>query len=178
MKNYDCGLIVGRFQSLHLGHVKLIETSTQLCDRTLILIGSAQEAGTRLNPFDVLTRTKMIRQVFPNEEEVLVHSISDFEDPDKDWGDYVLEHCKRYFFKEPDIFIYGSDRTKSDPWFTEEQMYRTSQMIVSREGIKTSGTKMRECLMGDLRIEWMNGTHPKLHKMYDELRQGIAYTDG
>ena len=50
-KSWDLSLIVGRFQGLHAGHVHLIETALSVSDRVLILIGSAQEHGTILNPF-------------------------------------------------------------------------------------------------------------------------------
>lgn len=43
MKPYDVGLICGRFQTFHKGHESLVETGLKLCDRVLILIGSAQE---------------------------------------------------------------------------------------------------------------------------------------
>ena len=52
-KPYDVGLIVGRFQTLHKGHEKLIETGLMLCDRLLILIGSSQECGTERNPLNI-----------------------------------------------------------------------------------------------------------------------------
>ena len=44
-KPYDSGLIVGRFQTFHKGHQRLVETGLTLCDRLLILVGSAQEYG-------------------------------------------------------------------------------------------------------------------------------------
>ena len=49
MKPYDVGLVCGRFQTFHKGHEKLVDTGLLLCDRLLILIGSAQESGTERN---------------------------------------------------------------------------------------------------------------------------------
>ena len=46
MKPYDTGLVCGRFQTFHKGHERLVDTGLLLCDRLLILIGSAQECGT------------------------------------------------------------------------------------------------------------------------------------
>lgn len=46
MKPYDTCLICGRFQTFHIGHESLVETGLKLCDRVLILVGSAQECGT------------------------------------------------------------------------------------------------------------------------------------
>lgn len=123
-KIYDCGMIVGRFQNFHLGHVKLIETALSLCDRVLVLIGSAQESGTGRNPFDTQTRAGMIRSVFDDGSGVLLHSIADIED-EGGWGDHLLTTCSKYFHKPPDLFVYGSDMCQQNLWFTDEQMYKT-----------------------------------------------------
>lgn len=42
MKPYDIGLVVGRFQHFHIGHRSLVENAYKLCDRVLILVGSAK----------------------------------------------------------------------------------------------------------------------------------------
>ena len=61
MNPYDVGRVCGSFQTFHKGHEKLIDTGLLLCDRILILVGSAQECGTVLNPLNVNTRFRMIR---------------------------------------------------------------------------------------------------------------------
>lgn len=68
MKPYDVGLVCGRFQTFHKGHEKLVDTGLLLCDRLLILIGSAQESGTERNPFNINTRTKILREIYGNDE--------------------------------------------------------------------------------------------------------------
>ena len=62
-KPYDCGLLVGRFQTFHKGHQSLVETGMKLCDRMLILVGSAQESGTERNPFNIKTRIDTIEEI-------------------------------------------------------------------------------------------------------------------
>jgi len=43
---FNYGLIVGRFQHIHIGHEKLINIGLKLCDKLLVFIGSAnQEIG-------------------------------------------------------------------------------------------------------------------------------------
>lgn len=69
MKPYDVGLICGRFQTFHKGHEKLVDTGLMLCDRLLILIGSAQECGTERNPLNINTRTKMLKVIREHIEE-------------------------------------------------------------------------------------------------------------
>ena len=38
---FKCGLIVGRFQHIHIGHQKLIDAGLKLTDRLLVFIGNA-----------------------------------------------------------------------------------------------------------------------------------------
>ena len=77
MKPYDVGLICGRFQTFHKGHEKLIETGQLLCDRLLILIGSSQECGTKRNPLNINTRTKMLRMVYGDNPNIMIYGLPD-----------------------------------------------------------------------------------------------------
>lgn len=61
-KPYDVGMICGRFQTFHKGHEELVETAMRLCDRVLILIGSAQECGTERNPLTLLPEQKCLKK--------------------------------------------------------------------------------------------------------------------
>ena len=78
-KPYDSGLIVGRFQTFHKGHQRLVETGLTLCDRLLILVGSAQECGTVRNPLNIQTRIDMIRTVYDT-DRIMIYGLSDMTD--------------------------------------------------------------------------------------------------
>lgn len=72
MKVYDTGLICGRFQTFHKGHERLVDTGLLLCDRLLILIGSAQECGTELQnlikqSMDIINETDKLLKEYDNE---------------------------------------------------------------------------------------------------------------
>lgn len=77
MKPYDVGLVCGRFQTFHKGHEKLVDTGLLLCDRLLILIGSAQESGTERNPFNINTRTKILREIYGDRPEIMIMAKDD-----------------------------------------------------------------------------------------------------
>ena len=72
MKPYNTGLICGRFQTFHKGHEKLVETALLLCNRVLILIGSSQECGTERNPFNINTRTKILKEIYGDRPEIMI----------------------------------------------------------------------------------------------------------
>jgi nicotinamide-nucleotide adenylyltransferase len=55
------GLLIGRFQPFHIGHLKAIEQATSENDEVIIGIGSAQYSYTIDNPFTAGERIEMIR---------------------------------------------------------------------------------------------------------------------
>lgn len=92
-------MICGRFQTFHKGHEELVETAMRLCDRVLILIGSAQECGTERNPFNIITRTKMLKEIYGDHPEIMIYGLSDLTDENDirpEWGRYLLDNVDRY----------------------------------------------------------------------------------
>lgn len=175
MKPYDVGLICGRFQTFHIGHESLVETGIKLCDRILILIGSVQECGTERNPFNINTRTKMLRYIYGDNANILIYGVSDLtneNDIRPEWGRYLLDNVDRYIYKAPELMIYGNDESRSK-WFDPEDIRDTSEFIVNRGRIPISATMVREAMVFDKRKEWMSMVNPKLHKMYSELRDEL-----
>lgn len=173
-KVYDTGLLVGRFQTFHKGHQKLVDTGLMLCDRLLVLIGSSQECGTERNPLNINTRTEMLRTVYPT-DRVMIYAIPDLTDENDirpEWGDYLMEAVDRYIYKAPELMIYGNDDSRSK-WFSKEAIINTSEFIVNRGAIPISATILRELMVKNDRKEWMKWVDPKLHKMYDRLRNEL-----
>lgn len=176
LKPYDCGLICGRFQTFHIGHESLVETGLKLCDRVLILVGSSQESGTERNPYDVATRMDMLRAIYGNDSNVIMmHGLADLTDENDirpEWGRYLLDAVDRYLYKAPELMIYGNDESRSR-WFDPEDIRDTSEFIVNRGRIPVSATMVREAMVFDRRKEWMSMVNPKLHKMYNRLREEL-----
>lgn len=172
---YDCGLLVGRFQMFHKGHESLINAGLDLCDRMLILVGSAQEFGTNRNPFNVSTRIECIRKVFPDRDRVMIYGLADLTDENDittDWGKYVLESVDRIIYKAPELMIYGNDESRSR-WFDTEDIKDTSEFIVPRSRLPISATMVREMMVNDDRREWQKWVNPRLHEMYPRLRSEL-----
>lgn len=179
MKPYDVGLICGRFQTFHKGHESLVETGMKLCDRLLILIGSAQECGTERNPFNINTRTKMLKEIYGDCPEIMIYGLADMTDENDirpEWGKYLLDNVDRYVYKAPELMIYGNDESRSR-WFDPDDIRDTSEFIVNRGRIPISATMVRESMVFDRRREWMRMVNPRLHKMYDELRAELMSVD-
>lgn len=175
LKPYDCGLICGRFQTFHIGHESLVETGLKLCDRVLILVGSAQESGTERNPYDLATRMDMLKAIYGEGEQIMMHGLADLTDENDirpEWGRYLLDNVDRYLYKAPELMIYGNDESRSR-WFDPEDIRDTSEFIVNRGRIPISATMVREAMVFDERKKWMSMVNPRLHKMYGRLREEL-----
>ena len=68
--------------------------------------------------------------------------------------------------------IYGNDESRSR-WFDTEDIINTSEFIVNRGAIPISATMLRKMMVKDERREWMQWVDPKLHKLYDVLRNEL-----
>lgn len=174
-KPYDVGMICGRFQTFHKGHESLIDTALKLCDRILILIGSAQECGTERNPLNINTRTKMLKEIYGDNPNIMIYGLADMtneNDIRPEWGRYLLDNVDRYIYKAPELMIYGNDEARSR-WFDPEDIRDTTEIIVNRGRIPISATEVRKMMVADDRREWQKWVNPKLHKMYHELRDEL-----
>jgi len=54
------GLVVGRFQPFHKGHLAVIREVLSKCDELIVVIGSAEESHTERNPFTAGERFQML----------------------------------------------------------------------------------------------------------------------
>jgi bifunctional NMN adenylyltransferase/nudix hydrolase len=168
-KPYDLGMYMGRFGLFHNGHCNVARSTLAVCDRLLIIVGSAQEKGTIRNPFDVQTRIEMIREVFPNKEQVIIKPLEDMTNENDicpEWGEYLINHAKNFGQKMPELMAYGNDESRSH-WFSKAYW---TELIFPRESYPYSGTQGREDLLRNNRENWMKNHPAKMHKYYDRVR--------
>lgn len=178
-KLYDTGLIVGRFQTVTNGHEHLIDTARKLCDRIVLFVGSAQECGTLRNPLNIATRIKLLRELYPDEREVLIYGLSDLTkegDDTYDWGNYLLRNAIRYLGKVPECMIYGlckEEEGRATKWYDLDKHDKMSFMMVPTNTIPIRATTIRELMVLNEREEWMKWVNSKLHKHYDPIRSEL-----
>ncbi len=78
------GLILGRFQPFHLGHLSVIQEILNDQMEPIICIGSAQEGNTKDNPFTTEERKTMIKMVMNNLGcDYEMYGITDIHNNDK-----------------------------------------------------------------------------------------------
>ncbi len=88
-------LFVGRFQPLHIGHLKVIKWILKKYDKVIIIIGSSQKSNTDRNPFTVEERKEMIKRTLKIEgiKKYEIIEIPDVYDDDT-WVKSILEKAK------------------------------------------------------------------------------------
>ncbi len=166
---YRLGILVGRFQTLHLGHEDMIRIAGELCDEVGIFLGSSQEFRTVKNPFTADERTQMIKCVFPS-ERISVYPLPDvFVGNTAKWGEYVLENVKKHFGRLPDLLVTGKEARRLS-WFDGIQGVNIAELYIPKI-IDVSASEMRECFLADKRAAWEQYTNPLLHPMYETLRE-------
>ena len=60
-KKYDTLVLIGRFQPFHNAHLEIVKRATALCNKLIIVVGSAKQPRTYKNPFTFEERAQMIR---------------------------------------------------------------------------------------------------------------------
>lgn len=68
-------MVLGRFQPFHKGHLAVIREALSKCDDLVVVIGSAEESHTDLNPFTAGERYQMMISSLGPEERARIHII-------------------------------------------------------------------------------------------------------
>ncbi len=86
------GVFIGRFQPLHEGHARVIQTAMQNCEKLIVLIGSANSARTLRNPWTWQERAHMIEARFPEYAgKIICRPLEDKTYRDQEWITQVQE---------------------------------------------------------------------------------------
>ena len=98
-KRYKRGLIVGRFQPIHLGHIFLMKQAIEICEEIVIGIGSANKFDID-NPFSVEDRERGLKRALKehglDEKVTAIVRLNDYDNNDRAWGKEVLKKTKNF----------------------------------------------------------------------------------
>lgn len=146
-KKYRCGLYIGRFQPIHIGHESIIRKMLKECNIVIVAIGSAQEHNTPRNPFNFYERKDLITNIFYREVisgQLIIIPLKDRENPSNDasWGDYVFDKVKWFTNEKPDV-VYEGEETERNNWYDN---LGVKVVKVPRTNIPVSATELREAL--------------------------------
>ncbi len=173
------GFCIGRFQHFHLLHESLVRPGLTLCDKFLVIVGSAGIIPNERNPFPINLRIELIQTIFSNEVrsgKLMIMPLADLtteDDISEAWGNYLLTAAKCFLGDTPGMFISGNDERRGE-WFNQNTIPYTHQLIVPRPpGVHASATDLRKMLIDNNESEWRKHTNPKIHHYYNILRKEV-----
>lgn len=135
-------VVIGRFQPLHLGHVEMIRKAQELAEDVLVIIGSAYQARTIKNPFDVTERAQMISDTFPS---VKINAIRDYMYDDAIWEAEIQKIVSAYEHKDSVVLV-GHNKDSSSSYLKRFPQWAFHNI----EAIHNiDATMIRSCLLDE-----------------------------
>ena len=173
MKLYNLGMIIGRFQMLHKGHVAMVKHALEFCDQVVVYIGSSQEQRTETNPFSYKERVEMFERAFVAEclcKKLIIRPLPDIGVGNNDsWGTYVLNTFDSEFHRLPDLYVTGCEKERAS-WFTNDISPNTDELRLTRKNINVSGTGCRQALLANDYKQWCKMVPYELFDKFEEYQ--------
>jgi len=141
------GLVIGRFQPLHNGHVNLIKQALKNNDQVLVLVGSQNKLEDYQNPFTAEERINLISSVFG--EEPKLKGIDDYP-TNEQWIEDVTSRVITMQEDPSKVTLYTSEK--------DSAFYRTNFLysVEERHSGGLSATGIRAALYdGRIADTWL-----------------------
>ena len=135
------GLLIGRFQPFHLGHLDAVLFGLSRTENLFIGIGSSNKSNERRNPFSAEERREMIISSIESSmaDRLKIFDIPDVGDHEK-WTFEIDKIVPKY-----DVIFTNDEFTKT--LFEKREMNVVPVVLKDRE--KFSGTNIRELIADD-----------------------------
>ena len=142
------GLLVGRFQPFHLGHLEAIRFALGMVDRLWVGIGSSNRSSEATNPFTADERRVMI---LSSMDQDMTDRISTYEIPDVDnhsrWLDLIDS------IVPPFGAVFTNDPLTAHLYSRKRQDIRIIKIPFHRRH-ELSGTNIRSLIRANKEDEW------------------------
>jgi len=132
------GLLIGRFQPFHLGHLNAVLFGLSRVENLFICIGSSNKSNERKNPFSAKERREMIvTSIEPSiADRIKIFDVPDVGDHEK-WTFEIDKIVPKY-----DVVFTNDEFTKT--LFEKRKISVISVVLKDRE--KFSGTNIRNLI--------------------------------
>ena len=135
------GLLIGRFQPFHLGHLAALRFALPKVDKLWLGLGSSNKPMEKNNPFSVDERKKMILSSI---DDSIKNKISIFPIPDLD--DHV-KWIQNIDTIVPDYEIIFSNDPMTEHLYSKRKIQVTAIPFLKRDQL--SGTRLRDLIKSD-----------------------------
>ena len=153
------GLLIGRFQPFHLGHLEAINFALRTVENLWIGIGSSNKYNEKKNPFSADERRKMITL---SVDDSIITRIKIFDIPDVDdhekWTYSIDKIVPEY-----NLVLSNDEFTKT---LFEKREMNVVPVVLKDRG-KFSGTNIRELIADDK--NWQDLVPQGTRKVLDNL---------
>jgi len=153
------GLLIGRFQPFHLGHLDAVLFGLSRTENLFIGIGSSNKSNERKNPFSAEERTEMI---ISSIESSMIDRLKIFDIPDVDnhekWTFEIDQIVPKY-----DVVFSNDEFTKT--LFEKRKIDVIPVVLKDRE--KFSGTNIRDLITDDK--NWQDLVPHGTRKVLDKI---------
>ena len=174
-KPFSLGVIVGRFQPVHVGHGRIIDTAAAVCDKVCVFVGSSQESGTAVNPLDYETRARYLRIIYG--DRACVFPLPDIGVGNVPaWGEYVIKSAAERFDMPPDLFVTGREERRIS-WFDGAAGRKIAVLSIPKT-VDITASRMREFLIADDAESWRKYTPAALWDEYAAIRAAVLASYG
>ena len=153
------GLLIGRFQPFHLGHLEALQFALSKVDKLWIGLGSSNKSIQKNNPFSAEERQKMILSSIDDsmKERILIYPIPDLDNHIK-WIEKIDSIVPKF-----DIVFSNDELTKH--LYSKRSVKVDSIPFLNRENL--SGTNIRNLIISDK--NWQDLVPQGTRKVLDNL---------
>jgi nicotinamide-nucleotide adenylyltransferase len=153
------GLLIGRFQPFHLGHLKALQFALSKVDKLWIGLGSSNKSTQKNNPFSAEERKEMILSSIDDsmKEKVSIYFIPDMDNHVK-WIERIDTIVPKF-----DIVFSNDELTKH--LYSKRSVKVIPIPFLKRD--KLSGTNIRDLIISDQKWDDLvpEGTRTFLEKL-------------
>lgn len=189
------GLLIGRFQPLHKGHIKLIKDGLKKYDKVIILVGTKEFRDFK-NPFDFKFVNELItinfkKEIF-NDNKLYVSPVED-KIFDADWLD-TIKHILNFTFdvmnlckENTNFYLMGTNKDRSTYYLKDVENYLTKEKFNIINATSTTTVENNICATDIRNMAYKYGgciginnylgySYPPLLEKFNELNEAyIAF---
>lgn len=141
------GVVIGRFQPLHNGHIDIIARALEQCEKVLVLISSATESPNYRSPLPSGTRRDMIIEEFKDPKNLVLLPLRDFP-TDDEWIQEVIGFVNSFEENPSKVTLYTSE--KDAAFYQTSFVYSTS--VAKKEEDEIDDEAIRKLMYEDFQI--------------------------